>query len=107
MTDAHADVSKHVKLYVMVLVALLIGTVVTVLVAQKDLGGSTNMIVALLIAAVKASLVASIFMHLRWEKSPSIWWPLAMCAIFLITLLLLPLFTYMDAPPGVMFSTWG
>lgn len=107
MTDAHADVGKHVKLYVMVLVALVVGTILTVLVAQWDLGGVTNVIIAILIATVKASLVAAIFMHLKWEGSAWIWCPLAMCAIFLLALILLPLFTSMDVPPGVQFGTWG
>jgi len=47
--------------------ALLFLTVVTVAVRWVDLG-EMNIVVALLIAAVKASLVALYFMHLRWDK---------------------------------------
>jgi cytochrome c oxidase subunit 4 len=54
-------------LYVKILVALLILTAITVGAAYIDLG-SGNVVVALIIATIKASLVALFFMHLRWEK---------------------------------------
>ncbi|MEX0742273.1 MAG: cytochrome C oxidase subunit IV family protein [Phycisphaeraceae bacterium] len=50
-----------------VFAALLALTVITVAVTLVDLGG-LNLPVALLIAAVKASLVALYFMHLRWDS---------------------------------------
>jgi len=50
-----------------VLGALLVLTVVTVAVTQVDLG-ALNLVVALGIALVKASLVALYFMHLRWDR---------------------------------------
>ncbi|MBD3299536.1 MAG: hypothetical protein GF341_12830, partial [candidate division Zixibacteria bacterium] len=46
---------------------LLVLTVITVLAAQVDLG-AWNIVVALLIASVKASLVAFIFMHLYYDN---------------------------------------
>jgi len=52
---------------VAVFVALLLLTVVTVLVSYVDLG-LWNTVVALLIASVKASLVALFFMHLKGES---------------------------------------
>lgn len=53
---------------VAVIGALLVLTVITVLAAKIELGGSLNIIVAMLIATVKASLVAAFFMHLYWDK---------------------------------------
>ena len=47
--------------------ALLVLTVVTVAVRYVDLG-EANMPVALGIALVKATIVALIFMHLRWDR---------------------------------------
>ena len=47
--------------------ALMVLTVVTVGVAQFDLG-AMDMPVALLVAGVKASLVCRFFMHLRWDR---------------------------------------
>jgi len=47
--------------------ALLVLTVITVAVRWIDLG-EANIIVALAIAFVKATLVALFFMHLRWDR---------------------------------------
>jgi cytochrome c oxidase subunit 4 len=72
---AHAQAHNHEahvhggpKLYGAVLAALLFLTVVTVGASLVDFGGGmANVIIAMLIASVKASLVALFFMHLRWE----------------------------------------
>jgi len=61
--------SQHVvakKLYFMVFAALIVLTVVTATVATIDLG-PMNIVVALLIAMGKATLVTLFFMHLRWS----------------------------------------
>src|SRR4051812_449759 len=50
-----------------VYLALMILTVITVSVSQVDLG-QFNIWVALLVAAIKGSLVALFFMHLRWDS---------------------------------------
>ncbi|GIW72448.1 MAG: hypothetical protein KatS3mg102_1990 [Planctomycetota bacterium] len=55
------------RVYVAVLAALLVLTAVTVGVAQIDFG-AFNIVVALLIAGTKASIVALYFMHLRWSN---------------------------------------
>ena len=66
--DAH-DVSKSVRKYLLVFGALIIGTIVTVLASKVHFGSATmNIIVALIIASVKAALVAGYFMHLLDER---------------------------------------
>jgi len=55
------------KLLLGVYGALLVLTIITVGVADIDLG-SANLIVALAVAFVKASVVALYFMHLRWDS---------------------------------------
>lgn len=55
------------KTYLIIGAALLILTVVTVAVAQIDLG-PYNLVVALSIATVKAVLVAFFFMHLLYDN---------------------------------------
>jgi cytochrome c oxidase subunit 4 len=47
--------------------ALLVLTVITVLAARVHFG-QFNLVIALLIATFKASLVALFFMHLKWDK---------------------------------------
>jgi len=64
--DAH-DASHDVALYARTLVALLILTVITVGAASINFG-SGNVVIALAIATVKASLVALFFMHLAHDK---------------------------------------
>lgn len=64
-----ADHVPHVlplKLYIATWLTLLVLTVVTVAASYVDLG-SANLAIALLIATVKAGVVAFIFMHLRWD----------------------------------------
>lgn len=43
-------------------------TILTVAVTRVDLGSSLNLWVAMAIAAVKATLVALFFMHMRYER---------------------------------------
>lgn len=105
MSDSHADIRKHVKMYIGVFMALAILTVVTVAASRVDFG-SGNIAVALLIAVVKASLVAAIFMHLKWEKSISIRWSLMICAAFFLVLMILPVLIVNDYPPQVVHHLW-
>ncbi len=55
------------RVYVLVFVALVALTITTVFVATIDLG-PLNTVAALLIAAIKASLVVLFFMHVRYSK---------------------------------------
>jgi cytochrome c oxidase subunit 4 len=55
------------KTYVKVLLTLMMLTVTTVLAASFDFG-SANVVIALVIATIKASLVAMFFMHLLHDK---------------------------------------
>ena len=65
----HHDVGKEVRKYMIVFGALLVGTIVTVLASYVDFGShGVNVAVALLIATVKAALVAAFFMHLIDER---------------------------------------
>ena len=61
--------SEHImpkKLYLVVFAALIALTVTTTVVATIDLG-PLNIVIALLIAMSKASLVVLFFMHLKWS----------------------------------------
>jgi cytochrome c oxidase subunit IV len=63
------DVSKEVRKYMFVFGALIVGTIVTVLASYVNFGTpAANIIVALVIAIIKASLVAAFFMHLIDER---------------------------------------
>jgi cytochrome c oxidase subunit 4 len=66
--DTH-DIGKAVRTYLLVFGALILGTIGTVWASYIDFGSpGINIVVALVIATVKAGLVASFFMHLIDER---------------------------------------
>lgn len=73
-----------------VLIALLVLTVITVLAAQVDLG-RWNIVGALLIASVKASLVIVIFMHGKYENK--IIWTYILIPFILLAIMIGGIFT--------------
>jgi cytochrome c oxidase subunit 4 len=94
----HADpesIRKHVRTYWMIGGALFLGTVITVVVNQVHLAIPLAITVALIIAAIKGSMVASVFMHLSNEKK-WIYGALLLTVAFFIVLMSVPLFTQMD-----------
>lgn len=106
--EPHHDVSGHIKAYLGVFGALAVCTVLTVYVAYgMHIAHPWNYVVGLGIACFKASLVAAIFMHLKWEKSPNLWMVFAICAIFFMALMFLPLLASSDLPPQASRHTWG
>ena len=93
MSETEAqDVREHVRVYVMVFVALAVLTVVTVGISYIGMRTALAICVAMVVATVKASLVAGYFMHLITEQRVIIWL-LALCAAFLVFLMFLPIGT--------------
>jgi cytochrome c oxidase subunit IV len=76
-SHSHADSSEqhthHIPfgVYAAVLATLLVLTVITVAVSRVDFG-NMNLVVAMLIASIKAGIVGLFFMHLKYEN-PLIW----------------------------------
>jgi cytochrome c oxidase subunit 4 len=79
VADAHSGHDDHghghglahtmpVWMLVAVLGALMGLTVLTVSVTSFDLGSEGNLVVAMVIATIKAALVVTFFMHLLWDK---------------------------------------
>jgi len=72
--DHNSEQLGHIvpaKIYLGVLISLIVLTVITVAAAQVDFG-AWNIVIAMLIASIKASLVALFFMHLKYED-PFTW----------------------------------
>lgn len=101
--DAHEieHMQAHVRIYIGVFVALAVFTAITVGVAYlgEFLGFPTFLavLIALVIATVKGSLVACYFMHLISERK-AIYWVLALTALFFVVLMSVPL--GQDSDPG-------
>lgn len=73
------------RTYIIVWISLLILTAVTWGVSYVNLGMG-NVAVALIIASVKAALVALFFMHLRYEKR--LVWAFALVPLFFLALII-------------------
>jgi cytochrome c oxidase subunit 4 len=69
---AHADHglahTTPISLLIGILATLMVLTVLTVSVTSFDLGSQGNLVVAMVIATIKAGLVVAFFMHLVWDK---------------------------------------
>lgn len=89
------DISKHVRGYILVFVALMALTVITVAVSYLDLPTAGAIALALAIAGIKGSLVAAYFMHLISERK-LIYVVLAFTVIFFLVVLFGPLLTNLD-----------
>jgi len=82
---AHAHPVTGPRTYALVLVALLVLTAITVTAAGINFG-PYNTVIALIIASLKASLVALFFMHLRHDRLSAVIFVsgLLFLAVFLI-----------------------
>ncbi len=98
MSESAEDIREHVRVYVNVFVALACLTVVTVGISYIGMRPALAICVAMVVATVKAGLVAGFFMHLLTEKKVIIWL-LALCAAFVIFLVFLPLGTETGVSP--------
>jgi cytochrome c oxidase subunit IV len=79
------------KVYIGVFLALVVGTVLTVWSATKDLGAMNN-VVAITIACIKALLVILYFMHVKYS-SKLVW---IYCAAGFVWFLIMIAFTMPD-----------
>lgn len=91
-----AEVASHIKGYMMVFCALLVLTGVTVALSYFDFGSmQANIIIGMIVASIKAGLVALIFMHLNHERR-QIYTLLAFTTFFALGLFFLTYFHYVD-----------
>ena len=94
----HTDpvaVRKSVRTYLMVGGALFVFTVITVLINQIHLPVPAAIGLALVVASIKASMVAAVFMHLSHERR-WIYGSLVVTAVGFVILMLVPVFVTTD-----------
>jgi cytochrome c oxidase subunit 4 len=80
--------SEHIvslKVYVTIFLALMVGTALTVWAGLHDFPGNLNVIIALTIAVMKATLVVLYFMHVRY--SSRLIWVVFTSALFWLAIL--------------------
>ena len=105
-SDAHGhspeEVAKHKRVYIIVFLALLVGTVLTVALNYMHFDSKAlTIVIALFVATIKATLVACYFMHLISEKK-TIYVLLGATVFFLIALMGLILSSYGGYPNGTV-----
>jgi cytochrome c oxidase subunit IV len=88
--------SEHIvsiKVYVIIFLALMVGTGLTVWAGLQDFPGQLNVIIAMTIAVTKATLVVLYFMHVR-HSSRLVWVVFASALFWLAILFALTLSDY-------------
>ena len=90
-----AEIKKSVRSYITVFVMLMVFTILTVTAASFHFAVPMAITVALIIAVMKGSMVAGVFMHLSHEKQ-LIYGALLLTAAFFFMLLFLPVLAHMD-----------
>ena len=88
--------SEHIvplKIYVTIFLGLLVGTTLTVWAGLRDFPGPLNVIIALTIAVIKATLVVLYFMHVRYS-SRLIWVVFTSALLWLVILFALTFSDY-------------
>ncbi len=84
MSDEH---DKEVRTYLLVFASLAVLTLMTVGVAYMNLPGSMGVIIAIVIALAKVTLIGAFFMHLR-DEGKFINFSLGVCVMLVLVLLL-------------------
>ena len=92
------EFKQHIRRYLLVFVALGVLTVVTVAISYLDLSTGFAIALAMVVATIKAAMVAGSFMHLASEEKV-IHWLLLLSAAFLLFLFVLPLVTEISNGP--------
>jgi cytochrome c oxidase subunit 4 len=93
--DHAADIDRHVRVYIMVFVALMALTIITVAISRLHLPIPEAVTIALIVAVIKGSLVAGFFMHLISEKKV-IYAVLGITVAFFVVLLFVPTLTHFN-----------
>ena len=94
----HSDqesIKKTIRAYWMIGAALFVFTGITVAVNQVHLAVPMAITVALIIATMKGSMVASVFMHLSHERK-WVYGALILTVVGFIILMTVPMFTLID-----------
>src|ERR1700759_5594803 len=94
----HSDpesIRKSVRSYITVFVMLMVFTVITVAVSRLHFGVPIAIGVALVIASIKGSMVAGVFMHLSYERK-WIYGSLILTALGFLILMTVPSLTMND-----------
>ena len=101
------EIKKHLRIYIGVFVALLVGTLLTVWAWTWHFESMAVTVgVALFIATVKAFLVAGYFMHLMSERK-TIYAIMLATVFFFVGLMYLTVWSHSEIPHGTVYFETG
>ena len=89
------DTGKQTKKYILILIALVALTFLSVGLSRTGIPAGARVVVALVIAIAQGFLSVSFLMHLNWERR-FIYGVLLLTVVFFAALILLPLLTSLD-----------
>jgi caa(3)-type oxidase subunit IV len=96
MADSPEEIQKSIKWYFAIGLGLIVATVITVLLSYVEMPThGLNILVGLIVAAIKVTFVGLYFMHLKSERA-LIYKVLAFTAVFVTALFLLFYLTHED-----------
>ncbi len=95
MSEDLEHLNHHIRACIFVFISLFVLTVVTVAVSKLHLPVAAAVTIALCVACVKGTLVATYFMHLISEKK-IIYFSLILTFFFFLVLMILPVATESD-----------
>lgn len=93
--DTPEAIQAETRKYIMVFAALAVLTIITVAISYLDVGIGMAVLLAMVVAVTKGSLVAAYFMHLIDERK-TIYWILALTVVFFVALMVIPAGTFAD-----------
>ncbi|HEX4960612.1 MAG TPA: cytochrome C oxidase subunit IV family protein [Thermoanaerobaculia bacterium] len=94
-TSDAESIRKQTRAYVTVFVTLMVLTILTVAVSYFHMPVALAILVALVIASFKGSMVAAVFMHLSHERK-LIYWVLLLTVVFFVFLMAIPSISQWD-----------
>ena len=93
--DSPEAIQAETRKYLMVFASLAVLTVITVAVSYLDLSIGMAVLLAMIVASVKGTLVAAYFMHLLDERK-TIYAILVVTMVFFVVLMVLPIGAFSD-----------
>ena len=90
-------VHEQIRNYFIIFGTLLVFTAITVLLSKVELPIVLGVVLALIVAGIKGTLVAGIFMHMFSERIPVVNIVLISAAVFFLVMIGLILFGYFDS----------
>lgn len=103
-TDSVESIKKEIRGYVVIFIGIVSLSLTAVLLYYLNLPLMAAVLLTLLIVGVQVFLAAGYFMHLITEKKLVLYIVLALTAIFVLAVLVLPYIEHHNTIPGTVYT---